>query len=96
MLSDLELLTNRVKNSLILNTTSEVIAGPEPTVGLITLQHSAASIVSIESFDESSRAPVKLLDPASDYTHVSGSADVTLDTDQSANLLRISYSRSSI
>ena len=92
---ELETLIQQTKYSLLLNTTTEILAGAAAS-GTVTLQFPASAIVSIEAFVTATGTPVKLLAETTDYTHVENSTTVTCVTDQSANSLRITYRRYSI
>lgn len=94
-LQELEYFVHHVKNSLLNNSTSELIPGVVAAAA-IELAYHAKSITNIEAYDATTRVPIKLLDPASDFTHAAGTNVITCDTDQSAALLRVTYLRKSI
>jgi len=91
----LETTAKKIGKSLLTNTTTEIVDG----VGVdetFELGHTAEGVVSIEAYDGTTGALIKMLNIAdTDYEHVSGDKVVTCKTDQSANILRVVYTRNS-
>lgn len=92
---DLTTLIMRTKNSLLANTTTEIVAGAA-AAATVELEYVPSIITSIEAIDATARTFTKLLEETTDYTFVAGAKDVTCVTDQSTQLLRITYKRQTI
>jgi len=85
----------KIGKSLLSNTTTEIVDGVAVDE-TFELNHTAEAIVSIDAYNGTTGALIKLLNiDGTDYEHTSGDKVVTCKTDQSANILRVVYTRNS-